>query len=73
MPKKYLLEVVVRNSSDPPQVYHSTQPFGGMAKGDKITIIGAGGLLVTRNIGLVEHTVWVEDKGSVHKMLIKTS
>lgn len=73
MPKKYMLEVAVGNSSDPPLVYHSTQPFGSIAKGDKMTLIGEGGKLVTRSVGLVEHTVWIEGKTPVHKVLVTTT
>ena len=72
MPKRYMLEIQVNGGGTPPVTFNSTQAFAPFSKGDQISIIGDGGKLITKAIASVGHTVWVENKDPIHKVLIKT-
>ncbi len=72
MPKYYLLEVARAGDDKPLATFRSDNPFGGLSKGETISLIGANGELAKRHIVQVEHTIWMEKKDPVHKTILFT-
>jgi hypothetical protein len=55
------------------QVFERDGPFGAIAAGDKLSVIGEGGKVLTKSVRQVSHTLWHDNGRCIQKTSVQVT